>query len=421
MKDRCIVNVNLSCKMEKNPRFDIDVIVLMLLCGALLFPVIPIGVMRFRVSDIVALTLVPMLALSFQRTVKSCGLFFLCIIVGAFVWSTLYSYLFLSVPMTIRDVNELSRVLILVFVYWITVNVEPRSSERAILLFFRIATPVIIVFSLVQYFFPHQIPARILDLYGGAHHVETLLTRSHPRIFATGADPNIGGAIILLFFFFHLSFYNERRRIASLAIALVFLVLLGFTASRTCLIALFLVMLLLVLFSGDVRPALKIFLLLLLPLCAYMAWISVDYIRLGFLAFMAGENVSWETRLQLFEDAKNLFLISPVFGWGPAKAIHTTIVDGEYFLLLRRYGIVGLMCVVAFMARTVFFIMKLNRDRTKVRINGTLKSTLLLYSFAMFVLMITNNFFSSYQLALPYMVLLAYVERAAIDNSRLGI
>ena len=46
-------------------------------------------------------------------------------------------------------------------------------------------------------------------------------------------------------------------------------------------------------------------------------------------------------RYQQWADAINLFKQSPIIGWGPAKAIHTTIVDSEHLLLLRRYGILG--------------------------------------------------------------------------------
>ena len=66
-----------------------------------------------------------------------------------------------------------------------------------------------------------------------------------------------------------------------------------------------------------------------------------DYLSGGLTTFVKGENNSMLIRYVNWFDAWNLFKQSPLFGWGPAKSVHETIVDGEHFLLLRRYGLIG--------------------------------------------------------------------------------
>ena len=73
-----------------------------------------------------------------------------------------------------------------------------------------------------------------------------------------------------------------------------------------------------------------------------------DYLVIGFSTFSEGKNTSMLLRYQQWAEAFNLFLKSPIIGWGPAKEIHTTIVDSEHLLLLRRYGILGYLAVVNF-------------------------------------------------------------------------
>jgi len=50
---------------------------------------------------------------------------------------------------------------------------------------------------------------------------------------------------------------------------------------------------------------------------------------------LQGRLVNWGINLEIWKQ-------SPLFGWGPGKATMTTIVDNEWILLLRRYGIIGL-------------------------------------------------------------------------------
>jgi len=117
-------------------------------------------------------------------------------------------------------------------------------------------------------------------------------------------------------------------------------------------------------------------------------------------------------RYQLWTDALNLFLQSPFFGWGPAKAIHTTIVDGEHFMLLRRYGIIGYLLIIYLLLGYSLVFLK---NKKKISYVGGRIEMLAFTSFftclVIFVIMITNNFFSGYQLMPLYVVMITLVEK----------
>lgn len=401
------------------PRYknSISATTFVLLSGALLLPVIPIGLLNIRFSDIIALFVLPLLVLAYKKTKVTSGLYLLLTIIISMVWSTLYGYLFLSVPFSFRDINELYRMLIPLLTFWVALNSEPATVKKSINLFFTVGTPVLIVFALLQYISPSSIPLSILNLYGRESHVTMLLTRSNPRIFATGSDPNVGGAIISLFLFYHVSCYNSNKKFGNAIAALLCLLILSFTASRTVIISLFFVSFWFVLFSNNIKWAFKFVILFLLFFFAYLIWMNIDYVRNGLMLLSTGENNSWLARLDKFDEAKSLFLQSPIFGWGPAKAIHTTIVDGEYFLLIRRYGITGLICVVFFLIRSSWYTFSTTiTHHNKHWSNSVIHNTFTLYSIAILVVMITNNFFSGYQLSIPYMILLGYIERIRLDN-----
>jgi len=86
-------------------------------------------------------------------------------------------------------------------------------------------------------------------------------------------------------------------------------------------------------------------------------------------------------------------------------------VDNEYFLLLRRYGVIGFVLVINFLLSFIFVFLKRKRQidlldtRTKSIAYTTILSLLMV-----FIIMITNNFFSGYQLMPLFVVMIAVTE-----------
>jgi O-antigen ligase len=125
-----------------------------------------------------------------------------------------------------------------------------------------------------------------------------------------------------------------------------------------------------------------------------------QYISDGLTLAMSGENTSLLARFAHWDAALNEFYLSPIFGLGPGKGTMTTIVDGEYFLLLRRYGILGTMII----CYTIFMMPFWQPNRTKPKSDKwiVLNYSIKYFSLVIFFTMITNSFFSGYQLFLPY-------------------
>lgn len=395
-------------------RYRFAVLISLLLFGAVLLPRVPTGRLELRISDLTALGIVPLVVLAVGRVRRSRHLpllFLLWLVMG---WSTLYGYAVLSVPPSLRDLNEMVRMTIPVLTLWLSLMIDPTELRKVLVFFFRVGTPFIVLFAVVQYLAPEAIPSQVLNAYGGSAHIRALLTRARPRIFATGSDPNVGGVILSLFFFYYGARFFLKKRLHDGLVSIVFIVLVALTASRTVVVGLVVNLGLVMLFSRRLGLEKKIALLLVAGILFGLIWTRIDYIRIGFSTLLQGENNSWLSRLSHFREAFNLFRRSPFFGWGPAKALHGTIVDGEYFMLLRRYGLLGFGVAITFMLNVSYGTYRAIRT-TYICLddeNIALTITFLFYSSLMFVTMITNSFFTGYQLTVPYMILLGYTERS---------
>jgi O-antigen ligase len=88
------------------------------------------------------------------------------------------------------------------------------------------------------------------------------------------------------------------------------------------------------------------------------------------------------------------FLESPYFGWGPAKSIHSTIIDSEFVLILQRYGTIGILVFLLYIATVITFSVKLIKKYGQRHIEP--KMLFLFMTTGLFV-MTTNVIFAGYQ------------------------
>ena len=183
------------------------------------------------------------------------------------------------------------------------------------------------------------------------------------------------------------------------------------TSSRTALIVFVVVLLASMYFHRKHNKILSIVIITFCALLTFPLLKYFDYLTIGFVSFSDGTNTSMLIRYQQWSDAINLFKQSPIIGWGPAKDLHTSVVDNEYFLLLRRYGILGVVFVINFLFSFIFVFLKRKRqiDLLDVR-TKSIAYTTLLSLLMVFIIMITNNFFSGYQLMPLYIVMIAITE-----------
>ncbi len=66
-------------------------------------------------------------------------------------------------------------------------------------------------------------------------------------------------------------------------------------------------------------------------------------------SFTPMEALSFKLRLFVWMYNLQLFVKSPIFGWGPSSLTLSTITDNEYLYMARNYGTVGLLAFLALM------------------------------------------------------------------------
>lgn len=388
-------------------------VVFFTLLGSTVLPPICLLKYSLRVSDFIALLLIPVLILMSLKLKKSISFYLFIMMFTSMVLSTLNGYLNLNVYFSGRDLTEILRMLIPLFCLCLVLNANLESAKRNFRLFFIIATPFIIFIGILQFIVPGYI-SEFLYLYSTDRHIDVMLSSPTPRIFITGSDPNVGAAIVLLFVFYYLSYSYcvSSKKVVVFFILLILMLLLALTGSRTVIISMLLSVSTTILLYRKLKINKKIPIFILLISFMMFAWVYIDYFRIGMQSFFKGENNSWLVRLDIFSHTVDLFKESPFLGWGPSKSIHPTAGDGDYFLVLRRYGIIGLSFLLLIIFRSVFLVLSLlNKKNINIeKKDASFLLTFLMFSFSVMVIMITNSFISGYQISVPYFIMLGLVD-----------
>nr|WP_269117063.1 O-antigen ligase family protein [Aliarcobacter butzleri] len=180
------------------------------------------------------------------------------------------------------------------------------------------------------------------------------------------------------------------------------------TGSRTAFLIAIVFFLLFFIFTKAISVKNKIILLIfifigLISIYPYMS----SYINriLTLLNAIQLKDASLNIRFGLWKDALEIFYQSKIFGWGVAKGIHDTVVDGEHFILLRRYGLIGFSLVILAMIYPLYVIkqrIRINQLDSKEKV---LYYTLFAYLGSGLFVMFTNNFFTHYILVFPYILI----------------
>lgn len=255
----------------------------------------------------------------------------------------------------------------------------------------------------------------------------------HGRITGTTPNPNEFGALMVLASSFALVgtlwLKNRSARIFAFLSLGVFVFAVILTLSRSALISLVIAMLFILLIKYPANVGVMNSLRRLLPAAAgllVLVWLVVQLAPPVF--FFRTEqlldlevDISWQARIEIWEDNFVLWRESPVFGWGPGKATMTTIVDNEWLLLLRRYGIVGMSIFIFWFVSIYFRLSKIRRNLTTAEVAAltvALQATLLAYA----VYMILAAVYHSLQL-MPILLLflgLAYSQSQGKSSAMIG-
>lgn len=377
----------------------ITIVISMAFSSLALPPMVRFGEIALRIDDILlilAIAILPFYVLKIKINALAKTFIIFCIF--AF-FSILWGYVNLAVPSSTRDINEYLRILksFLFILLSSTADLEKLKKNTYRLIF--VTSWIIIIIALIEYVNPIGIGEIITKAFTLSERHTRSAYDSSRRIVITGGDPNTGGAIILYILLAEIAFLRHRIDFLSIIRISFLVIFLLISGSRTNFLIFISVVVFILFTEKNIKPGIKILGICFISCIVFLMWSNISYITLGLALFLSGENTSWIERIRRQSEAIQYFLQSPIFGWGPAKAIHSTTVDGEYALLLSRYGIFGIFSVLVFILMDKLKYFHALTSNKYSESQPWLKLSIYLTIMAI-ILMITNNLFSGYQLFL---------------------
>lgn len=275
---------------------------------------------------------------------------FLLFLASIFI-SNLFAGIFLKMPFGVRDAME--EVTLAKYYLAITLALSLDLHERELAglkTAFLLGLGIIMLLSWSQFLNLGNVNAWLTPFFAQSH-LDNLVNANPPRVLGTFDNPNVMGIVsVICMSLFATWFYfqkHERSKAALLFIATGLTIKLTFlTISRTALLA-----------TAVVLTFLSIWALFKLH------WHKDILIKVGLLLVLTlgvfftsprdfSARINEATDIQTSTSAQGHLLRagsafvyikqSPILGWGTAKDTMTTLVDDEYALITRRYGLIGL-------------------------------------------------------------------------------
>ena len=234
---------------------------------------------------------------------------------------------------------------------------------------------------------------KIVSPYYAPTQIQGLVSQG--RITGTTGNPNEFGALMVLassLAFSGILFFKKKTiRLFSLICFAVFVFSIVLTLSRSAIIALIIAICFLTLFKyplivGIKRGIKKLSIVTPIIMVTILIIIKIAPEKFFFRISQLGNiwnATSWQARIVNWKVNYALWELSPLFGWGPGKMTMTTIVDNEWLLLLRRYGLIGVIIFILWFANFYFGLSKICRISSSAEVRAlavALQATLLAYA-----------------------------------------
>lgn len=389
-----------------SPSFKLKKIMLPLLIFAILFPPIrlPFGIPAVRIEMILFIIVWVFLFLYYSSdglTIKFYKLNVMkwfALFAFSIVLSTVYGAFFLDQILSGRDFFEPFKLLLLLLVFVFISNTHfsiqelDRIYKYSLIIFICSA-----LFGFTQYLNIANINDWITPYYAPAHQMRGLLV--HGRIVGTTANPNQFGAMMVLAsslaFSGALFFKKNKLRFFAWICLGVFMLALVLTLSRSAALSLVVALTFIYFIRYPSTMGIGRFIKKFIPICFLLTIIvyilmqiapDTVWARLSGILEVA-EQTSWQARVRMWEYHYDLWLKSPILGWGPAKETMGTIVDNEWLYLSRRYGIIGVTIFLFWwfsFYRGLVYVMKRADSDVTIVLSIALQATLI--AFAVFML-----------------------------------
>lgn len=308
----------------------------------------------------------------------------------AILLSISYGVIVKGFPVIVRDFWEFGKLLEYFLIFALVANLDISPNE--IKHYYKIALVVFLcsaIFGIAQYLNLGNINATITPYYTPTQMRGLLI---HKRIIGTTGNPNEFGALMVLassLAFSSVLFFKKKTMcLFSLICFTVFVLSIVLTLSRSAIIALIIAICFLTLFKyplivGIKRGIKKSLITIPIIMATILIIIKIAPEKFFFRISQLGNiwnATSWQARIVNWKVNYALWKLSPLFGCGPGKMTMTTIVDNEWLLLLRRYGLIGIIIFILWFANFYFGLSKICRISSSAEVRAltiALQATLL--------------------------------------------
>lgn len=276
------------------------------------------------------------------------------------VISNLFAVFFLDISFGIRDVMEWVTIAKYYLIITLALSLDLQKYEFSILrkVFF-VGFGIILLLAWSQFLNIANANTWLTPFFAQAH-LDNLVNANPPRVLGTFDNPNVMGiASVLMMVLFVTWFYfrsSERIKTLLLLFVVALTIKLTFmTISRTALLAtatvlVFLSVWAMIKFRLRKEILFKVAVLFIVTMFIFFTSPRGFVMRIN-EAVNFEKSTSAQGHLLRAGDAFEYIKQSPILGWGTAKNEMTTLVDNEYALVTRRYGVVGLAFYLWFFLR----------------------------------------------------------------------
>jgi O-antigen ligase len=343
-------------------------LVITLIAFSILLPGIPLPILMLRPEELITLVVLPVIIAHLRGRWNVIDICFMLMGFST-VLSMFWGSVMLEVPFAVRDVMELVKVV----KYWVFFRIAlyPWSLQdvRVITRWFLSSMSLATLIGLLQIRDVANLGMLTRLVYGyGSSHID----KRQP--IGTMRNPNEFVLLVVTGLAFLAGLWLWRRHKMSTAIlaSLYIIVIIGIR-SRSGLLAAGIVLL--------VTGVFQVMGLRQISLRRWLKWAFLSSVLIAALAIALAPRITEElnaleqmsalerlayrdegfvqamlfrlrpskisedqdVRLRDWKENWEIFLDSPLFGWGPGKSTHETFTHNEYILYMRRYGIVGLL------------------------------------------------------------------------------
>lgn len=281
------------------------------------------------------------------RAVNKVFLLFL----AAIIFSNVFAGVFLGMPFGVRDAMEFVTLAKYYLAVTLALSLDLHEGEFMNLkAAFLLGLGIIMLLSWSQFLNLANVNAWLTPFFAQSH-LDNLVNANPPRVLGTFDNPNVMGIVsVMCMTLFTAWFYfqrNERSKAVLLFIATGLTIKLTFlTISRTALLATAVVLTFLsiwALFKFHWKRGIffKVGCLFILTLTIFFTS-PRDFTARMNEATDIETSTSAQGHMLRAGSAFVFIKESPILGWGTAKDTMTTLVDDEYALVTRRYGVIGL-------------------------------------------------------------------------------